>query len=471
MPLATGYRPGLLSPKDKAFIESLQGLDYTPQPLPLIGVWSNYQNSPYGLNVYDSDLNFVSATSSSNFAAFNSELGGAYAGWTRTDPRVSSNSATTSWIKGTSAVGADGHLFISAGNDGSYAFRNPGYIDQSVFGVVIGGQGYRQNFSLVQQGLQLRQQSRGKYVVIDTQGTTGSLGQNLGTYANLGSSNANNMRGAVGYNRLTNTLVMLEATITNATNYRAHIYVHPNRKIRGRSADLFGFMDEAVRGVNGATYRYIDFSWATATTNQEALCRARVIPCNNGKISISRMVPSTRIEIGTLVPAASGNSGTFTVKSPSGPVSLTTSYGYDQGMYYGMRHQVSWDNKWVLTYCPYYYYGSGINAFLISVDDPDVYYVYQYATSGDGSQPLPYGTSGFIIGQSDPNSDGNVGCYFTIVSMENNLQPGGTIPAVGGSLTTTTYSGILDVAGTTTNYPCLVPIERWSVPGFAGYPG
>ncbi|WP_197970674.1 hypothetical protein, partial [Denitratisoma oestradiolicum] len=52
----------------------------------------------------------------------------------------------------------------------------------------------------------------------------------------------------------------------------------------------------------------------------------------------------------------------------------TTSYGIEQGSYYGMRHQITWDNQWVAAFAPYYYYGSGLSGHVVNTDDPTRYY-------------------------------------------------------------------------------------------------
>lgn len=73
----------------------------------------------------------------------------------------------------------------------------------------------------------------------------------------------------------------------------------------------------------------------------------------------------------------------------------TTSYGPEQGLMYRARMQMSWDGEWVMMYSPYYYYGSGLSAYVISVKNPrKMSYVNITQTSGGGAL-LPSGRSGF----------------------------------------------------------------------------
>jgi hypothetical protein len=75
--------------------------------------------------------------------------------------------------------------------------------------------------------------------------------------------------------------------------------------------------------------------------------------------------------------------------------SNTTSYSAEQGMMYRARMQMSWDGEWAMMISPYYYYGCGLSAYIVSVKNPrKMAYVNITRTDGGGAV-VPSGTSGF----------------------------------------------------------------------------
>jgi hypothetical protein len=315
-------------------------LDYNKQPYPLFGVWDNYNGTTYGLNVFDSDYQPVSRTTVGNYNGLGTEL----ATLTTTTTNTQASSSAGFIIKGTSMQGVDGCIGMAANNDGTYTFRSPTTVAAfwPSFGVVIGPEGYRQNFSLHNTNRAVSLYSRGTSILLDT---LTLVTVTHGTFAT-----ANTTRGTTCYNRNTNTLVLMEANDATGLSYRIHIWKNTTRKITGRPNDLSNFITEAKAGTNGGTYQYFDFSWSpNAATTAEPYQRARVISCNNGKIVISRMINNTRIEMCTLTPATDGsNTGTFLYRTNT--VSATTNYGVDQGNQFGIRHNITWDNRWVAVF-------------------------------------------------------------------------------------------------------------------------
>jgi hypothetical protein len=437
------------------------GLDYNKQPLPLFGVWDCYSSTTYAFNVYDSDFQPVSRTSNQNFNGINSE----FASSNTFDTTTGITSNAGAYIKSTNQISADGHPGFSGNADGSYSWKLYSSVSNtfSYFGVVVGPEGYRQNFSLSSGGRTLTLYNRGTQSYIDSQALNAA-------HATFSSAGITTGRGLAGYNRNTGTLVWMEPNDGNGGNYRVHRWINPNRKLTGKAGDLTQFITEAKAGTNGSYYSYFDFTWNpnNGSTELETLNKARMFPCNNGKITITRMIPSNRIEVGiltpaTTTPAADGLiSATFVYR---GFVALTTSYGLAQGAAYGIKYNISWDNKWVMVYCPYYYYHCGFAGFLINVDDPTISYSLSVASSADGIQCVPLGRSGFLLGLSYVNADSGAGMYTGVVDASQGRQPDGTVLTPGGSISYTPGLGFLDTAYTTTNYPCILPVERWFVQG------
>jgi hypothetical protein len=115
----------------------------------------------------------------------------------------------------------------------------------------------------------------------------------------------------------------------------------------------------------------------------------------------------------------------------------------------------------------YYYYGSGISGFIINVDDPSINYGFQYASSTDGVQMLPLGSSKFIMGVSETNADSYLGMYTAIFDPASGKDYAGNPLTSGGTMSYSSGQYSLDHTYATTQYPCLVPIERWALPGLA----
>lgn len=432
---------------------------YDKQPLPLVGVFSNYANNPE-CSVYDSDFNLISrmTQASVGYASPTSgEIWSSFTGQNYTQGTINSGSYTTNWIKATPNGSADGNAMMRLSANGCLAARNPDYSDNHFpyFGVVVGPEGYRQPMSLWFSGTTLRSQVRGGFAQVD------QLAVGLSSAAaSTWNGGTNAMRSAVGYHWTAGTLVLIEARDA-ACNYRAHIWKHPTRKLSGKPGELDRFILEAKAGTSGASYQYMDFAWNAngSASYTESQYRMRVIPTTSGKIALVRFVPHNCSHMAVLTPGA-GNTGTIDTNFTT--VSCTTSYGIEQGNRYGMRHQITWDNKWVASYAPYYYYGAGISGHIINTDDPITNYRLSYASSTCGVSIIPIRASGFAYSFNETNADGNVGQSAGLIDMSGNgYQVNGTV-ANGSALSLPTYGGWLDTGYTSTNYPCLMQVENWN---------
>ena len=176
-------------------------------------------------------------------------------------------------------------------------------------------------------------------------------------------------------------------------------------------------------------------------------------------------------------------------------MSLTTSYGYDQGVdHIGMQYNSTWDNKWHMHFCQYYYYGCGLMAYVTSTADPRVCYKIEAQNTSYGISPIASGTTGFILSRSQ-NSDGQnhywqnmnmLGAATTYEQIAANTAAGMTYPR--GKLFTYTNINLTgnyqtipqtDQAGLvpshgyhSTNYPAMLNVNWWPTKdGIMQYPG
>jgi hypothetical protein len=342
--------------------------------------------------------------------------------------------------------------------NGCLAVRQPAEMGSFManFGVIVGPEGYRQPMSLWFSGTTLRQYTRGGFAQLD-QLTTGLSAASATTWNGTNT----NMRGAVGYHWVAGLLVLIEARDTSC-NYRAHIWKHPTAKLSGKPGELNQFILEAKAGSNGASYQYVDFSWSAngSTSYTESQYRMRVIPTKSGRIALVRFVPHNCSHMAVLTPGV-GNTGTLDTNFTT--VSCTTSYGIEQGSYYGMRHQITWDNQWVAAFAPYYYYGSGLSGHVVNTDDPTRYYRLSYSSSSCGVSIIPIRASGLAYSFHENNADSSQGLNVGVMDFSGvGFQTTGMLTN-GGAVSLSTSRYWIDTGYTSTNYPCLMPVENWKI--------
>ena len=436
-------------------------LGFDRQPLPLIASYSNSASTSASIDcsIFDSDLNLVARTQHSNSTTppspSGSELWTDWPGWFSTTSQISTGWQSTSWVKSTSCNQADGHQMLRIANTGAMSARHPGITAtlQANFGVIVGPQGYRQPMSLWQSGTTLRQHLRGQPVQTDILTT----GLNNATAAQWANSN-NSGRSMVGYNRRSNTLVVIEPRDASC-NYRAHIWRHPGVQLSGKPGELDRFILQARAGQNGASYSQFDFAWNAngSASYTESQYRMRVIPCDNAQIALVRFVPSTATHMAVLTPSTGAiNTASFAI------VSATTSYGVDQGDPAGMRHQITWDNQWVAAFAPYYYYGCGMVGHVVNTSDPSRQFRISYTGTTCGVGLVPIRESAFAWNSSHVNADSAAGLNLGLLDFSTDSHQWSGTNAIGSVLSMQMWGGFIDTGSSSTNYPAVMPVENWS---------
>jgi hypothetical protein len=186
-----------------------------------------------------------------------------------------------------------------------------------------------------------------------------------------------------------------------------------------------------------------------------------VIMDDLGNIGLVRFTPSAGLVYAIMLKAGAGWNSPVTYET----LAATTSYGYEQGNRYGIRSNVTWDNKWVASYAPYYFYGSGVNVFFVDSSDCLKYYRYSNTSTSVGFQFAPAKESGFVIGISD-NADGTVGMRHDFIDLQaiknSGFMPDGFAISNGeaiSSITNRIYS--IDTGYNSTNYPCIITMASW----------
>jgi hypothetical protein len=449
------------------------------ESLPTFGTFSNYQNTP-GYVVYDSEMQPIH----SSYLTTNSEIGQAFTGYNYTTGNIGSNGVTTNWVSATPYTQADGNWLVSiptqigSFNNGMYGISHDA-VDSPYprFGIMLGKTGIRQKWSLYTSDSNVAIYPFGQISPYEY------IGINNGIYSTWYGGNA---YGSIGYNDRTQTLVLLEGKDNN-NNYRLHIWRNTNvgRSLNDPNMEtgrLNQFLVEAktagaagtgvtMTSATGVFYTYNDFQWqANGSQNYtESRYRMRVFPADNGTIGMMRFVPSTGTYAAQFTPIP-GQAGTYgTLNTSYNGVGTTTSYGIDQGNKYGMRHMQTWDNNWVAAYAPYYYYGSGMCGFFMNTVDPTKYYNYQYSSTTNGCQLVPFKEDKFLFNDSQQNADGNVGMRLWVQDVggwaKNGVQWNLAAIANGAGVGLTnppTMQYAFDTRFTSTNYPLLMSPRHWT---------
>ena len=129
------------------------------------------------------------------------------------------------------------------------------------------------------------------------------------------------------------------------------------------------------------------------TNNNESYYNLKPVVTDNGTVFVTVMFTSNSFRLYQFT--RSGTSP-VTATNPS-TLGLTTSYGIEQGAPgYGQRRITSRDGSTVAQFCVYYYYGSGINCYLINKRG-NTYTTYSNNDTSFAISVLPYKDSGWTF--------------------------------------------------------------------------
>ena len=177
--------------------------------------------------------------------------------------------------------------------------------------------------------------------------------------------------------------------------------------------------------------------------NSESYYNLKPIVTANGDVYVTVMFTSSSYALYRFT-----RSGTSAITATYlTAISLTTSYGLDQGFQYGNRQITSRDGSTVATFCPYYYYGAGVSCFMIDKTNNN-YATYSNTSSSAGYAVVPFGNNGWAIGFNGNGYSSNW--------SGNRVQVVFTRNTTGGGFSQT---------GTTLYYP------SFPIPNTTNYPG
>jgi hypothetical protein len=249
-------------------------------------------------------------------------------------------------------------------------------------------------------------------------------------------------KGTIGYNQKTKILAIAE---TNSS-YQTRIHVYRNIEAPDSYSSEYALHDAMV---NVETSPYF-INPPSSSGNREHKERGVVTVCDDGTIYVNKMIPSSGVyAIRFTVVDGSYEPDESEVYRDT----WTTTYGIDNGNSFGIRHNITKDQKKVMNYSPTYYYGTGIYLMVIDVETGDFIY-YSEKASAYSYQPIPFMGDKIILSYS-MNSDGGQGASFFYLDLEKIFYN-----AIPGTLQTlpSRVSRIFDVGYQSTNYSYMVPI-------------
>tara|TARA_B100000378_G_scaffold66581_1_gene49940 strand:- start:41 stop:1507 length:1467 start_codon:yes stop_codon:yes gene_type:complete len=170
--------------------------------------------------------------------------------------------------------------------------------------------------------------------------------------------------------------------------------------------------------------------------------------------------------------------------------STTTSYSAENGNQYYTRFNTTWDGKWGMIFSPYYYYGPGINAFAMSLENPRKFISINQTKSAYPNPYTAWGRTGFHGGDSDNTDSTSWQTYSfsfdptdsdhtvdTTVYMgsssgeatvpDSNSHVGGSYANKTGSCSLTESYTQLTGGFNSTCYPVLIGLNWWGAYGSA----
>ena len=201
----------------------------------------------------------------------------------------------------------------------------------------------------------------------------------------LGANTANltSQFGTASYNNVRKELVI----VVNNSSSNSQFYVNIFKNVD------FDATDCDVTQVSNTPNNQFQVTLGNWQTNSnESRYNFNVVLTDNGQIYITVMHPSSQFNIHRITRAGDDNSGTVENLTTQG---LTTSYGIDQGNEYGQNAIQTRNGNMVMGFCVYYYYGSGLQSYVIDKRNNSWANGYTTSDTSQGIQPMKYRDDSF----------------------------------------------------------------------------
>jgi len=256
------------------------------------------------------------------------------------------------------------------------------------------------------------------------------------------------MQGSASYNYARKELTIISYTATGGS-FTLYTYSGIDFNLYPSPAAAFA--------ATGVTLTVATVSLASnwvATNDTESYYNLKPVVSNAGTVWIPVFFTTTKLAL--YKATRSGTSGITATYVTALATSTTAAYGAASGINYAAKQITSRDGTSVCIFSPYYYYGSGICAFMIDKAN-DTYASFTVADSGYGYQPLPYKDSGWAFFYCGNGYGANqYGAYIYATYVRN-----GT-----GLLTqnsSTIYLPYFAPSNATTNYPAMTQVVDYNL--------
>jgi len=290
------------------------------------------------------------------------------------------SSGTYNWVNGTNACGEFGNAMIDAYSDGTLSNIYNRYTTSGV-------KHYLNASAINSDHLNKR------IVYILRDGIIRAVDRLYGSYhvpmentADFSVSTLNStMQGSASYHRKRKELTII-SYVTSGGSF--NVYTYSNVDFDTYPDPYVALNRPEVVRVNAT----LDFSATWQVNNAESYYNLKPVTTDNGNVYVTIMYTNNNFRLYQFT-----RSGTAAITATYiAGQSLTTSYGFDQSFEYGQRQITSRDGTTVATFCPYYYYGSGIRCFMIDKTN-NTYGSYGTADSTYGRIIMPFGDSGWMF--------------------------------------------------------------------------
>lgn len=419
----------------------------------------NTSSTWYGYALYDSNwrphvaigqpnssLNIYGAPQVVNYTDSTYSSGGAYSYNSSATQTTPSSNSTSSYNNATNACGEFGNAMVDVYSDGTAGTqgRTSGSWNQKFYlnryAINSDHSNKRIVYLLFSGKIQACDRLYGSYNY-PMQGTSAY------TVTSLNSS----MRGSASYHYARKELTILSYSSSGGAynvitfqNVDFNLYPDPNVALA---------RPEVVR-VNST----VSMSSNWNVNNNESYYNLKPIVTDNGKVYVSVFFTSNSL---TLYEFTRSGTSAITATYVTAQ-STTTSYGIEQGVYYGQCQLTSRDGTSVATYCPYYYYGSGIKSYIIDKTN-NTYTSYSYDDTSNGHHIVPYQNSGWqYIYAGNVYASNYTGAY--VAATYERQTAGGTYAQTGSTMYFPHFTG-----PNTTNYPGYTQVTDYMLLPFNNY--
>jgi hypothetical protein len=187
-----------------------------------------------------------------------------------------------------------------------------------------------------------------------------------------------------------------------------------------------------------------------AVNSSESYYNLKPVVVDNGSVYASVMFPSNTFSLYKFT--RSGTSAITATRVTTIGIFTGGTYGLDQGTQFGQRTITSRDGTTVATFCPLYYYGSGIACFMID-KTYDTYATYNVGDSQFGYQCLPDADSSWSFYYAGNGYAANYSGSYVTANFVRLGGPSGGFTNIGATL----YLPYFPIPNTT-NYPGMTQV-------------